>query len=110
MLRRSPGGARGAAVSEWPAGSPVPGPRMAVNHRNQFSSLTPQRTTFVPIQATRVCPGVSSAGCKSCFFGVLSCFGEIPIFYTSKTARASDIALSLRNKKTPENCLDLFVE
>ena len=40
-VQEVPGGARGAAVSEWPAGSPVPGPRMTVNHRNQFSSLTP---------------------------------------------------------------------
>ena len=32
-------------------------------------------------------------------FFLLSCFGDMPFFFTSKTARASDIALSLRNKK-----------
>ena len=83
-VQEVPGGGSWRCGPEWPAGSPVPGPRMTVNHRNQFSSRTPQRTTFVPIQATRVCPGVSSAGCFSCFFGLLSCFGAIPIFIPPK--------------------------
>ena len=61
-VQEVPGGGSwrcGVRMARW---FPCSRARMTVNHRNKFSSLTLQRTTFVPIQATRVCPGVSSEG------------------------------------------------
>ena len=78
---------------------------MTVNHRNQFSPLTPQGSTFVPIQATRVCPGVSSAGCFSCFFGLLPCFGKSQIFIPPKRHVHR---LSRSHSETKKNAKKLF--